>query len=76
VRPQSRASPHLRDSRTPSPDSGGMPKAIGRGHTNTLSRTKVVEGSWVHAYLHRKEGDQGNAAYWYGRRESLFAESH
>ena len=23
------------------------------------------EGSWVHAYLHRKEGDQGNAAYWY-----------
>ena len=25
------------------------------------------EGSWMHAYLHRKEGDQGNAAYWYGR---------
>ena len=25
------------------------------------------EGSWVHAYLHRKEGDQDNAAYWYGR---------
>lgn len=24
-------------------------------------------GSWVHAYLHRKEGDQGNAAYWYQR---------
>jgi hypothetical protein len=24
------------------------------------------EGSWVHAYLHRKEGDQSNAAYWYG----------
>ena len=24
-------------------------------------------GSWVHAYLHRKEGDQGNAAYSYGR---------
>lgn len=23
------------------------------------------EGAWVHAYLHRKEGDQGNAAYWY-----------
>jgi len=21
----------------------------------------------VHAYLHRKEGDQGNAAYWYSR---------
>jgi len=23
------------------------------------------EGSWVHAYLHRKEGDSGNANYWY-----------
>jgi hypothetical protein len=22
-------------------------------------------GSWVHAYLHRKEGDLGNARYWY-----------
>lgn len=26
-----------------------------------------VEGAWVHAYLHRKEGDQGNARYWYTR---------
>jgi hypothetical protein len=25
------------------------------------------EGAWVHAYLHRKEGDPGNAAYWYRR---------
>jgi len=25
------------------------------------------EGSWVHAYLHRKEGDEGNASYWYHR---------
>ena len=24
-------------------------------------------GSWVHAYLHRKEGDSSNAAYWYRR---------
>jgi hypothetical protein len=24
-------------------------------------------GSWVHAYLHRKEGDDSNAAYWYRR---------
>ncbi len=24
-------------------------------------------GAWVHAYLHRKEGDDGNAAYWYRR---------
>ena len=26
-------------------------------------------GAWVHAYLHRKEGDAGNAAYWYRRAE-------
>lgn len=25
------------------------------------------EGSWVHAYLHRVEGDQANADYWYTR---------
>lgn len=24
-----------------------------------------ADGAWVHAYLHRKEGDLGNAAYWY-----------
>jgi len=24
-------------------------------------------GDWVHAYLHRKEGDFGNAGYWYRR---------
>lgn len=24
-------------------------------------------GAWVHAYLHRKEGDASNAAYWYER---------
>lgn len=23
------------------------------------------DGSWVHAYLHREEGDLGNASYWY-----------
>jgi len=22
-------------------------------------------GSWIHAYLHRKEGDKFNAGYWY-----------
>ena len=24
-------------------------------------------GDWIHAYLHRVEGDLGNAAYWYRR---------
>jgi hypothetical protein len=29
--------------------------------------TGGVDGARVHAYLHRKEGDLGNARYWYGR---------
>jgi hypothetical protein len=33
-------------------------------------------GDWVHAYLHRKEGDAGNAAYWYRRaRKPVFRAS-
>jgi hypothetical protein len=24
-----------------------------------------ADGAWVHAHLHRVEGDLGNAAYWY-----------
>ena len=27
------------------------------------------EAAWVHAYLHRVEGDLGNARYWYGRAD-------
>ena len=26
-----------------------------------------AEAAWVHAYLHRIEGDLGNAGYWYRR---------
>lgn len=26
-----------------------------------------ANASWVHAYLHRKEGDEANAAYWYAK---------
>jgi hypothetical protein len=26
-----------------------------------------VTGAWVHAYLHRVEGDLSNAGYWYRR---------
>jgi hypothetical protein len=25
------------------------------------------EAAWVHAHLHRVEGDLGNAGYWYGK---------
>lgn len=29
-------------------------------------------GSWIHAYLHRKEGDEFNAGYWYRRAKREF----
>ncbi len=34
---------------------------------DTLQHDETADGAWVHAYLHRKEGDIGNAAYWYRR---------
>jgi hypothetical protein len=37
-----------------------------RAH-ESAQQDEGVEGSWVHAYLHRKERDQSNAAYWYSR---------
>jgi uncharacterized protein YgiM (DUF1202 family) len=33
-----------------------------------------TDSAWVHAYLHRKEGDLSNARYWY--RRSGKVESH
>jgi hypothetical protein len=52
---------------------------LARAH-ESAQRDEGKDGSWVHAYLHRKEGDAGNAAYWYNRagkpvcREPLDAE--
>jgi hypothetical protein len=28
---------------------------------------ETTDAAWVHAYLHRVEGDLGNAGYWYRR---------
>ena len=33
------------------------------------------EGAWIHAYLHRREGDQSNAAYWYEQASKPIARS-
>ncbi len=37
-----------------------------RAHASA-QEAAAPEGDWVHAYLHRKEGDVGNAGYWYRR---------
>lgn len=35
---------------------------------HTLAQdVNTKDGSWIHAYLHRKEGDHFNAQYWYTR---------
>jgi hypothetical protein len=33
----------------------------------TAQEIEGATGAWIHAYLHRKEGDLGNAGYWYHR---------
>ena len=32
---------------------------------NIVQDMQGEDAAWVHAYLHRKEGDIGNASYWY-----------
>jgi hypothetical protein len=43
----------------------------GRGDWEAAHRVaqdiNTADGAWIHAYLHRKEGDAANAAYWYRR---------
>ena len=34
---------------------------------STIDSTEDKDAYWVHAYLHRKEGDIWNADYWYRR---------
>ena len=38
-----------------------------------LQNDDSSDDSWVHAYLHRKEGDKANAGYWYRRAGKLVA---
>jgi hypothetical protein len=38
-----------------------------RAHEIAQDESGGQEAAWVHAYLHRKEGDRENAGYWYRR---------
>ncbi len=38
----------------------------GRAH-EAAQAGEDADSAWVHAYLHRKEGDLANAGYWYRR---------
>ncbi|MEZ4970524.1 MAG: hypothetical protein R2814_12885 [Flavobacteriaceae bacterium] len=39
---------------------------------NIAQDLHTANGSWIHAYLHRKEGDRFNAGYWYGMAGKKF----
>jgi len=38
----------------------------------TVQDISDTRAALVHAYLHRKEGDQSNASYWYGKAAKTF----
>ena len=56
----------------PAPELSPPPAALwwaGRGNWDAAHKIAQDEddktSAWVHAYLHRVEGDLGNAGYWY-----------
>ena len=40
---------------------------------NIVQDIKTETASWIHAYLHRVEGDISNASYWYNRAGKKFS---
>ena len=36
-----------------------------------VDHLKDQESAWIHAYLHRKEGDIWNADYWYSKAQQI-----
>ena len=62
-----RAQHRRRNSTRRSPRCGGRPKVIGIEAHKIVQDEATADAAWVHAYLHRVEGDLGNAGYWYRR---------
>ena len=64
----------LRDSKAPPNGLGGPLTALwhaakgdwDKAHRLVQDETSA-EAAWVHAHLHRVEGDEDNASYWYRR---------
>lgn len=57
---------HRKQQVTSSSHCGTMVRAIGMAHT-IVQDIESSGAAAIHAYLHRKEGDLGNAGYWYRR---------
>lgn len=45
------------------------------GAHDIIQDVNSKNAAWIHAYLHRKEGDAGNAAYWYARANKEVAKA-
>jgi hypothetical protein len=43
-----------------------------KAHT-IAQEIQTRDGAWVHAYLHRKEGDRSNALHWYQQAGRKFS---
>lgn len=43
-----------------------------KAHT-IVQEEHTTDAAWVHAYLHRVEGDFGNASYWYRKAGQVVA---
>ena len=64
----------------PSPDAGPYLQALWYDRNGNWDKAHQIvqdihtwEASWIHAYLHRVEGDQGNAGYWYHKANRPFS---
>jgi hypothetical protein len=64
----------LRDLKAPPKDQGGPVTALWHAAKGEWDKAHAIvqdddseAAAWVHAHLHRVEGDPTNAAYWYRR---------
>lgn len=46
-----------------------------RAHEIAQDESLGRDAAWIHAYLHRKEGDPGNAGYWYRQARQPHAQT-
>ena len=64
------------DAAAPPPGASPILKALWLDHRDDwhgahdqVDSARDRDSAWVHAYLHRKEGDLANADYWYRRAD-------
>jgi hypothetical protein len=68
------ALPKMLDADAPPPEASPLLRAVWHALRGNWDEAHAIaqddatdRGAWVHAWLHRIEGDHGNAAYWYRR---------